>query len=92
MKLRLTGTEAECARLTFLLRYGPPDLKVVEVSPPYPNRGDSRQVRVYLEARVLDVNPLVNRTFYSLQDQDGRPLLVDAWATRWRWAREHRAG
>ena len=34
MKLRLTGTEAECARLTFLLRFGPPDLDVVQVSPP----------------------------------------------------------
>ena len=40
MKLRLTGTEAECARLTFLLRFGPPDLELVEVSPPYPNRDD----------------------------------------------------
>jgi hypothetical protein len=79
MKLRLTGTEAECARLTFLLRYGPPDLEITEVSPPYPNRGDSAQVRVYLDARVLDVNPLVDRTFYSLQDQDGNPLLTDAW-------------
>jgi hypothetical protein len=28
---------------------------------------------------VLDVNPLVDRTFYSLQDKDGNPLLVDAW-------------
>jgi hypothetical protein len=82
MKLRLTGTEAECAKLAFLLRYGPPDLEVIEVSPPYPNRGDSAQVRVYLEARVLGVNPLlVDRTFYSLQDQDGNPLLVDAWGT-----------
>jgi hypothetical protein len=79
MKLRLTGTEAECAKLAFLLRYGPPDLEVIEVSPPYPNRGDSHQVRVYLEARVLGVNPLVDRTFYSLQDQDGNPLLTDAW-------------
>ena len=51
MKLRLMGTEAECARLTFLLRFGPPDLDVVEVSPPYPNRGDNRQVRVYVEVR-----------------------------------------
>jgi hypothetical protein len=79
MKLRLTGTEAECARVTFLLRYGPPALEITEISQPYPNRGDSTQVRVYLEARVLDVNPLVDRTFYSLTDQDGNPLLVDAW-------------
>jgi hypothetical protein len=79
MKLRLPGTPAECARVCFLLRYGPPDLEVVEVSQPYANRGDSRLVRVYLEVRAWDVNPLVDRTFYSLQDQDGNPLLVDAW-------------
>jgi hypothetical protein len=79
MKIRLTGTEAECAKLSFLLRYGPPDLGVVEVSPPYANRGDRHLVRVYLEARLLDINPLVDRTFYSLTAPDGRPLLVDAW-------------
>jgi hypothetical protein len=28
MKLRLLGTQAECAKLTFLLRYGPPDLEL----------------------------------------------------------------
>jgi hypothetical protein len=79
MKLRLTGTEAECAKLAFLLRYGPPDLEVVEVSQPYPNRGDSQQVRVYLEARFPDGLPPLERTFYSLTTPDGRPLLVDAW-------------
>jgi hypothetical protein len=79
MKVRLQGTPAECARVCFLLRYGPPDLAVIEVSPPYPNRGDSAQVRVYLEARVLEVNPLVDRTFYSLTTRGGSPLLVDAW-------------
>jgi hypothetical protein len=78
MKLRLQGTEAECAKLAFLLRYGPPDLEVVEVSQPYPNRGDSRQVRVYVEARFPDGLPPLDRTFYSLT-LDGRPLLVDAW-------------
>jgi len=82
MKLRVTGTEAECAKLCFLLRYGPPDLEIVQVSPPYANRGDSHLVRVYLEIRVLDVNPLVDRTFYSLHDQAGNPLLVDAWGAR----------
>lgn len=79
MKIRLMGTEAECARLTFLLRFGPPELEVLEVDGPRPNRGDSKQVRVYLEARLQDVNPLVDRTFYSLVDQDGNPVLTDAW-------------
>jgi hypothetical protein len=79
MKLRLTGTQAECAKLAFLLRYGPPDLEVVEVSQPYPNRGGSGQVRVYLEVGFPDGLAPLDRTFYSLTAPDGRPLLVDAW-------------
>jgi hypothetical protein len=79
MKLRLMGTEAECARLAFLLRFGPPDLHVVQVSPPYPNRGDSAQVRVYLEVRFPEGLAPVDRTFYSLILPDGGGLLVDAW-------------
>ena len=79
MKLRLMGTEAECARLTFLLRFGPPDLDVVEVSPPYPNRGDSSQVRVYLDLQFPQGLAPADRTFYSLTLLDGGGLLVDAW-------------
>ncbi len=79
MRLRLMGTEAECARLAFLLRFGPPELEVLGVDGPYPNRGDSNLVRAYLEARLHDVNPLVDRTFYSLVDPEGNPVLVDAW-------------
>jgi hypothetical protein len=79
VKIRLMGTEAECARLTFLLRFGPPGLDVLEVSGPRPNQGDSKQVRVYLEVRLHDVTPLVDRTFYSLVDQEGRSVLTDAW-------------
>jgi hypothetical protein len=79
VKLRLMGTQAECARLTFLLRYGPPDLAVLEVSRPYPNRGASQQVRVYLEAHFPQGLAPVERTFYSLTDREGTPLLVDAW-------------
>jgi hypothetical protein len=79
MKLRLTGTEAECARLTFLLRFGPPDLEVIQVSPPYPNRGDSAQVRVYLDLRFPEGLAPAAVTFYSLILPDGGGLLVDAW-------------
>jgi hypothetical protein len=79
MKIRLMGTEAECARLAFLLRFGPPELKVLGVDGPYPNRGDATQVRAYLEVRLHDVTPLVDRTFYSLVDREGNPVLVDAW-------------
>jgi hypothetical protein len=79
MKLRLQGTPAECAKLGFLLRYGPPDLEVVQVSQPYANRGDRAQARVYLEVRFPEGLPPLEATFYSLTTPDGRPLLVDAW-------------
>jgi hypothetical protein len=79
VKLRLTGTEAECARLCYLLRFGPPELAVGEVSPPYPNRGDSRQVRVYLEVQLTREPGPPAVTFYSLIGPDGGGLLVDAW-------------
>jgi hypothetical protein len=79
MKLRLTGTEAECARLTFLLRFGPPDLDVIEVSPPSPTRGDRAQVRVDLEVQFPEGLAPAEVTFYSLIRPDGGGLLVDAW-------------
>jgi hypothetical protein len=79
MKLRLMGTEAECARLTFLLRFGPPDLEVIQVSPPSPNLGDNEQVRVYLEVRFPEGLAPAEVTFYSLILPDGGGLLVDAW-------------
>jgi hypothetical protein len=79
MKVHLTGTEDECARVAFLLRFGPPELEVLQVDGPYPNPGDSRQVRAYLELRLARQPGPVAQTFYSLADRDGRPLLVDAW-------------
>ena len=79
MKLRLSGSTAECARLVLLLRLGPPELEVLEVSRPYPNRADPRQVRVYLQLRLAREPGPADRTFYSLVGPDGRPLLVDAW-------------
>jgi len=81
VKVRLMGTEDECARLAFLLRFGPPELQVLQVDGPYPNRGGSRQVRAYLELRLARDPGPVERTFYSLVDPDGRPVLVDAWGT-----------
>jgi hypothetical protein len=79
MKLRLMGTEAECARLVFLLRFGPSELDVVEVSPPSPNRGDSTQIRVYLEVQLTREPGPPEATFYSFLLPDGGGLLVDAW-------------
>jgi hypothetical protein len=79
VRLRLSGTEAECARLVFLLRFGPPELEVIEVSPPYPKRGDSAQVRVYLEVQLTREPGPPAATFYSLIGPDGGGLLLDAW-------------
>jgi hypothetical protein len=49
MKLRLHGTHAEVAEATRRLGQV---LEVVAVSPPYPDRGASVLVRVYLEVRL----------------------------------------
>lgn len=53
MKVRLMGTPAECSAAVTALADSP-RLSVVEVSNPYPNRGDSRQVRVYVEAHPAE--------------------------------------
>ena len=79
MKLRLTGSTAECARLVFLLRFGPPELEVLEASRPYPSRHNPARVSVYAEVRLAREPGPAERTFYSLVGPDGRPLLVDAW-------------
>jgi hypothetical protein len=81
MKIRLMGTAAECVRLAFLLRFGPPEFEVVEISPPYPDRGASELVRVCVEVRFPEGLAPVDRTFYSLTSPDGSPLLVDASGT-----------
>ena len=49
MKLRLHGTRVEVAEAT---RHLVQVLEVVAVSPPYPDRGASVLVRVYLEVRL----------------------------------------
>ncbi len=53
MKIRLSGTAAECAAAVDLLRLVE-GIEVVEVSGSYANRGDSRLQRVYIEARLPD--------------------------------------
>jgi hypothetical protein len=79
MKLRLQGTPAECARLVFLLRYGPPEIEVLEVSQRYRSRHNPEHVRVYVEVGFAREPGPVARTFYRLIDPDGTPLLTDAW-------------
>jgi hypothetical protein len=51
MKIRLTGLPAEIDQAVSIINDAQ-DLDVIEVSNPYPNRGDSRQVRVYIEAQL----------------------------------------
>jgi hypothetical protein len=48
VKIRLHGTEDECRELAGRL---PAITDVVSVSEPYPDRGASRLVRVYVETR-----------------------------------------
>ena len=48
MKIRLHGTEDECRELAGRL---PAITDVLSVSEPYPDRGTSRLVRVYIEVR-----------------------------------------
>jgi len=49
MKLRLEGTPTECEQAAALLAH---TFDVVSVSDPYPNRGRSYLVRVYVEVRL----------------------------------------
>jgi hypothetical protein len=50
MKVRLMGLEEECRAAIAALQAV---LDVVEVDGPYPNRGDSKLVRFYVETRGL---------------------------------------
>jgi hypothetical protein len=51
MKIRLSGLPAEIDQAVCVLTDAQA-LDVIEVSTPYPNRGDSRIVRVYIEAQL----------------------------------------
>jgi hypothetical protein len=53
MKIRLSGLPAEVGRAVNALSDADA-LDVIEVSSPYPNRGDSRIVRVYIEVQLRD--------------------------------------
>jgi hypothetical protein len=50
VKIRLEGTPQECQQAPRLAEL----FEVVSVSDPYPNRGASRLVRVYVEVRLGD--------------------------------------
>lgn len=51
MKIRLMGLPAEVDQALIIISAAKP-FDVVQVDGPYPNRGDSRMVRVYIEAQL----------------------------------------
>ena len=55
MKIRLMGLPAEITPAVKALQQAGA-LDVLQVDGPYPNRGDSRLVRVYIEAQLRDEN------------------------------------
>jgi hypothetical protein len=69
MRIRLHGTEAECMAVAGRLGQV---LGVLSVSEPYPDRGVSRLVRVYVEARLDPLPDLVAEGAGPLLDPDCR--------------------
>ena len=55
MKIRLTGLPAETGQAIKALR-DLPGLDVIQAAGPYPNRGDSHLVRIYIEARPSGID------------------------------------
>jgi hypothetical protein len=53
MKIRLMGTDAECAMVLVALRDYTPGLRVTTVNGPYLHRTDIRQMRLYIDAELL---------------------------------------
>jgi hypothetical protein len=51
MKIRLMGLPAE-VNSTLQIIQATSTLDVIQIDGPYPNRGDSRMVRVYIEAQL----------------------------------------
>ena len=51
MKIRLMGLPAEVDQAVIII-YDAKVFDVVQVDGPYPNRGDSRLVRLYIEAQL----------------------------------------
>jgi hypothetical protein len=72
MKLRLEGTAAECEQVACQLAGV---VKVVSVSEPYPNRGRSQLVRVYIEVR-LDAKGTPPATAEPEPDQPRRRVTL----------------
>jgi hypothetical protein len=58
MKIRIMGLPGEITPVIQALTHAD-SLDVIEVSDPYPNRGDSRLVRVYIEAQPRSADKAV---------------------------------
>ncbi len=58
MKIRLMGLPAEVTPIVKALQQTEA-LDVIQVDGPYPNRGDSRMIRIYIEARLHPDNGTV---------------------------------
>jgi hypothetical protein len=58
MKIRIMGLPGEITPVIQALTHAD-SLDVIEVSDPYPNRGDSRLVRVYIEAQPRSADEAV---------------------------------
>ena len=74
MKIRIMGLPAEVER-TIQALHDTQDLDVVEVSGPYPNRGASRMVRVYIEAQLSDGQ-------HGTGEQRSYAAIQDTWDER----------
>lgn len=64
MKLRLMGTREECDELVAYFRTPPASEHIRSISEFYPNRGTSKEGRVYIETFDLhpgDLRPVVRR-------------------------------
>lgn len=71
VKIRLMGLPMEVAAALTTIREAP-GLAVVSVDGPYLNRGDSREVRVYMLA-LLSKPAADSATAGGNQDRQGRP-------------------
>jgi hypothetical protein len=74
MKIRIMGLPTEIEEAITTLTQAEA-LDVIEVSDRYPNRGNSRLVRVYIEAQLSDSQ-------HRVSEQRSYAAIQDTWAER----------
>jgi hypothetical protein len=77
MKIRLHGTKEEC-KFTATVLTQVSWLRVVSVSEPYPDRGASVLVRVYVEARLDDQPGSVHATATAGRPDERAPDVAQS--------------